>query len=367
MVERAGNVLRDEVFSCEVVSIGRDPERDIVLDDPIVSGLHLVVKADANEKTFRYIDQSANGTWISGRRVDTGVFDSPVILHVADFEVTLIPVSRTGTDEQRIPRSELRSRETTLPGTVIDDVPDLGDQNSAELRLIAGLARPDSIVFSDKAVIGRSSHCDIICSQPEVSRQHVELERSGNEFRIRRLSGRNTVEVNGKKLPRGEQRTLTSGDLITFVGHEFVFFRPARSERRPARPEAEGAGSSKGELAVYERASVQTDIVALDVIGFLGAQTAEKFESSMRTRTGGEPRILVDLGYLAGIDPDGIRTLVKFIRDAEDRGARVQLIRVPPRVAETFMTSPLFAVLGEHISGNELSGVRKLNSAEEQR
>ena len=61
-----------------------------------------------------------------------------------------------------------------------------------------------------------------------------------------------------------------------------------------------------------------------------------------------------------------MQTLVRCIRNAEDGGARVQLIRVTPRVADTFASSPLYAVLGEHISGNEMSGVRKLNNNAEE-
>jgi FhaA, N-terminal domain/FHA domain len=60
-------------------------------------------------------------------------------------------------------------------------------------------------------VIGRSSTCDIVVDDPNVSRRHAEIRRIGEGYSLVDLSSTNGTEVNGQRV--GET-SLMNGDVI---------------------------------------------------------------------------------------------------------------------------------------------------------
>lgn len=62
------------------------------------------------------------------------------------------------------------------------------------------------------AVIGRSRDCDVVVSDPNVSRRHAELRPSGGSWVVGDLGSTNGVRVNG--VPVDRPRTLSSGDRV---------------------------------------------------------------------------------------------------------------------------------------------------------
>ncbi len=63
----------------------------------------------------------------------------------------------------------------------------------------------------DVLVIGRSSGCDIVLDDPNVSRRHAEVRRLGEGFSLVDLGSTNGTEVNGQRV--GET-SLMNGDVI---------------------------------------------------------------------------------------------------------------------------------------------------------
>lgn len=63
----------------------------------------------------------------------------------------------------------------------------------------------------DVTVIGRSSGCDIVLDDPNVSRRHAEVRRMGDGFSLVDLGSTNGTEVNGQRV--GET-SLMNGDVI---------------------------------------------------------------------------------------------------------------------------------------------------------
>ncbi len=71
------------------------------------------------------------------------------------------------------------------------------------------------------ATIGRSTECDCVIRDPNVSRRHAELRRGvGGEWEISDLSSTNGIEINGRRLARGR---LRPGDEVTLGTKTFVF------------------------------------------------------------------------------------------------------------------------------------------------
>lgn len=363
VVERAGDLLLDRVFRKELISIGRDPAGDVVLDDVTVSSLHLVIKAEPKGNGFRFFDQGWNGTVLNGQKVETGHFDAPLILRVSDFDLTLIPLARTDTQETRLARA-VRSEDASRPNPEIHTVSEMqtGERASAEIRSLTGDLEPSVVMLTHRVVIGRSSDCDVRSARANVSRQHCEIFVSDQGFVIRRLSTRNGVEVNGRRLANLEEQVLAGGDIISFSGQQLIFLIPREDDTSELTAVVEASPNT--DLAVYERPCRQEGIVALDVVGFLGAKTLAKFDAAVRIRLSRGTPLLLDLGYLVGIDGLGIEKLASLVEEAATSKCRIQFIRVPPRVGDVLALSPLMDVLSRHISRSEMSGVRQFNSSE---
>ena len=60
-------------------------------------------------------------------------------------------------------------------------------------------------------VIGRSSDCDIVVGDPNVSRRHAEVRRVGRGFSLVDLGSTNGTEVNGQRVT---ETSLMNGDVI---------------------------------------------------------------------------------------------------------------------------------------------------------
>ncbi|HYX93232.1 MAG TPA: sigma 54-interacting transcriptional regulator [Myxococcaceae bacterium] len=80
-------------FTGEVIALGKDPENDLVLDDPFVSGKH--VKFIRREGAFQIIDnRSTNGTWHGAVRLYDAEVPIGTALRVGESEIFLEPLQR---------------------------------------------------------------------------------------------------------------------------------------------------------------------------------------------------------------------------------------------------------------------------------
>lgn len=89
------------------------------------------------------------------------------------------------------------------------------------LRQISGPGAPrDFLLMRDRIVVGRSSTVNICVDALELSRQHMELERVGCEYRCTDLMSRNGVYLNGVKV---HSCILRPGDTIQIGNVAFAF------------------------------------------------------------------------------------------------------------------------------------------------
>ena len=73
----------------------------------------------------------------------------------------------------------------------------------------------------DRFVIGRGSKgVDLTVRDPNVSRQHVMVEKLHDKFYIVDMGSTNGIEFHGNRVQRKE---LGDGDLIDLCGHELRF------------------------------------------------------------------------------------------------------------------------------------------------
>jgi hypothetical protein len=92
----------------------------------------------------------------------------------------------------------------------------------AELRrqaLLVGDGRRN-VLSGTRVVLGRSRDCDIVMSDPNVSRRHAEVRREDGGWSIVDLGSTNGIKVNGQRV---EQATLRDGDRVTLGVTDMTF------------------------------------------------------------------------------------------------------------------------------------------------
>jgi hypothetical protein len=76
------------------------------------------------------------------------------------------------------------------------------------------------ILRGDRVLVGRSRECDVVVSDPNVSRRHVELRRGERGWAVVDLGSTNGMKVNGRRVTHAE---LEPGDRITIGVTELTF------------------------------------------------------------------------------------------------------------------------------------------------
>jgi pSer/pThr/pTyr-binding forkhead associated (FHA) protein len=78
---------------------------------------------------------------------------------------------------------------------------------------------------ADLTTVGRHSAADILLDDVTVSRQHVEVERSGDRYRVKDTGSLNGTYLNGDRI---ESDWLDDGDVLQVGRFKLVFFHGTR-------------------------------------------------------------------------------------------------------------------------------------------
>ena len=77
-----------------------------------------------------------------------------------------------------------------------------------------------NVLSGERVTIGRSRECDVVLSDPNVSRRHIELRRGERGWAAVDLGSTNGMKVNGRRLSHAE---LEPGDRITIGITDLTF------------------------------------------------------------------------------------------------------------------------------------------------
>ena len=77
-----------------------------------------------------------------------------------------------------------------------------------------------SVLRGSRVVVGRSRDCDVVVSDPNVSRRHAELRRGEEGWSVVDLGSTNGVKVNGRRVAEAR---LGAGDRITIGVTDLTF------------------------------------------------------------------------------------------------------------------------------------------------
>jgi len=248
LVVMLGRTLVGEYrFHSGVITLGRDPLQDVVLDNPSVSRLHCKIRvderADASSRSapngargsarWRAVLEdlnTANGTFVNRREIEHQAELAPGDeIGVGKFSVLFQPSA------QRVALLEMRAR---APRPQPDEVGetcflslsqvhrierDKAVAQGAHLKVIGADGRTGRRIplRGGTTVLGRGGDADVRLRGLLVARRHALIVRRGERYRLVHNSGLRPVWVNGRPV---RECTLKHQDEIRVGGHAFRFF-----------------------------------------------------------------------------------------------------------------------------------------------
>lgn len=180
----------------QVLNIGRDPENDIAIADPIVSARHAQIVHDGNALFFVHPhpsrEKTVNGLWFEGQLV----------------------------------RGDQRFRKRLEQG----DIFRIGDEYGTMVTLtyddgtrISGERLPEMqpiLLSGDRLTVGRTPDNTVVLNHPQVSAHHAVLEKADGGYRIIDTNSTNHVYVNGE---RATNLSLRTGDEIRIGPYRLTY------------------------------------------------------------------------------------------------------------------------------------------------
>jgi pSer/pThr/pTyr-binding forkhead associated (FHA) protein len=183
----------------EVVQIGRGMRNDFIIDDNEVSREHCRVRRSG--QAYALFDLSSNnGTFVNGHRItDSWQLKHGDIIELGD-SITLQFQIVSG-----------QTADLAEPGRLYYLV-----------AVVTGRREPNVYPLQSASIhIGRGNTNDIIILEPEMSRQHLRLDREGEGYNIRDSGSTNGAQINGSDLTT--PLTLRPGDVIK-IGQNIALY-----------------------------------------------------------------------------------------------------------------------------------------------
>jgi pSer/pThr/pTyr-binding forkhead associated (FHA) protein len=261
--------------------IGRAPAVGIHLPHVSVSARH--ARLSRAEGGYRLEDLgSTNGTRLGGRKLAP---HAPEPLALGDvFDVGRIRVSLDGESPSTGPAAAALGTET-LARRLVHDLFEVGPAaEPARILVLSGPAegRVLALPSSGRVVhVGRGEGCDLVLADPDVSREHVAIERGPGGFLARDVGSKNGVEISGENLTAGE-RLLHDGDVIRLGGSCLRFVDPEdrylrQLEAAPVAPAADPAVVSAAPVAPSRLPAIATAVAITALLTTLGLVLALAF------------------------------------------------------------------------------------------
>ena len=193
------------------VVIGRSPGADVRLPGVGVSETHATILQQDGEYALRD-ERSLNGTAINGVQLVPSrprpLSDGDEI-EIAEFTLHF---ARAGVTR----RATTPERTASLARRMLREL--LGAEHAANLppclQVTAGPDLGTRIELAEapsKMVIGRGHEAELVLSDVDVSRAHLEIERDLDGAIVRDLDSKNGLEVNGRRV---RERRLKHGDVL---------------------------------------------------------------------------------------------------------------------------------------------------------
>jgi ABC-type multidrug transport system ATPase subunit len=167
-----------------ILTVGRSPQNNIVIDNKNVSSSHACFKILNNEIILEDVG-STNGTYVNGEKITS----------------------------QKVTASDTItfSKQYTFDWKQLEELVKADQPVKTE-----GAGRVHTKIKEREVIsIGRSSDNDLVINNIKVSRKHAKLEKTGNDWFIQDLGSSNGTFLNGEKVKKAK---VTTKDVLTIGG-----------------------------------------------------------------------------------------------------------------------------------------------------
>ncbi len=129
--------------------------------------------------------------------------------------------ARTGVDVSRLPPDGWRTGGDGFSFSCLPCAAELGFISPVLNAYLHRVATGEVLELAPVSILGRSLECQIIVSDPRVSRRHAMIRKQEGGFHLFDLGSFNGSYLNGARVTA--VRKLNNGDIITFADHEFRY------------------------------------------------------------------------------------------------------------------------------------------------
>ncbi|MFD4181871.1 FHA domain-containing protein [Rhodococcus sp. NPDC058514] len=201
------------------VRIGRDPQLEITIVDPMVSREHARLRWDDG---WQLVDSgSKNGIYLDGERRETVPVTSPVLVRLGDaVEGPVVRISIEDPDATRQVVGGQWDESTIEVGTASAPPP-----------------TPHETVPAGSLTVGRSPDSDIVVRDVLASRHHAIVHNVPSGLEIDDLASVNGTFVDGARVSRAQ---LIDGDVVTIGNTDFAVQEGRLVPRQAITPSAGG-------------------------------------------------------------------------------------------------------------------------------
>jgi anti-anti-sigma factor len=385
-VERDGQSA-SLTFDHSPVTIGGAPTNDVVLGGPHISRTHSTVALSGGQLLYR--DQSSNGSFLNGQRIDEVPLDPTDVIVVRPYRLTFVLLVQPERPTVRLddwpfgdkaPASPEDDRPTLLlygradqeaPAPDNRDVsPDAASPQSFELQLIKVPDELQQRTFSfdrrfadgELITIGRAPDAHVTLDLQSVSRRHaVIMLVAGAQWLVKDLGSRNGIEVNGQSV---SSAMLADGDEIAFGPDVTAVFRQplpaAVAEPRLPAPVAADSSVSRETLSIGSHPSTWSEsVTVVAVSGRIDGYNYPAFRDHLnRVIDNGERLLIVDFSLCPFCDHAGLGVLLSTKAALDKRKGRLCLIGLNQMLSEGLSLLGLRSMLA--IELDEAAAVRRL-------
>ena len=206
------------------VSIGRDAQCAVVLDQPSISRVHAELRH--HDGAWSFVDlSSTQGSRRDGVKVTTLGLDQPVTLVLGNpasgERIELIPPVDARTQIVDPARTAAATEIAGAGSGVARPGGDLRDEQLAGATVVtgerlnlscAGVSR--SLAPGETVTIGRDPGCDIVSTNPTVSREHARVRHSGTSWWLDDLESSSGTYLDGRRVTT----VALAGNMAIWLG-----------------------------------------------------------------------------------------------------------------------------------------------------
>jgi pSer/pThr/pTyr-binding forkhead associated (FHA) protein len=246
-------------FSEPEISIGRQPTCHVQFpkDLAIISRKHARIIREGNR--FKLIDQSANGTFLNGKRVQEAFLKNGDVLIFAEGgpKISFLTKIIDARDKKDAPSKQRPTaptppiRHDAPPAYTTEPEPVPAEEipvGKTQVPLIIQYG-PTLRSFKELPVtIGKNPNSDFILEHPAILDRHAQFFFSQDQYWVKDLSGQNRIMIDGRPIrlkaplhPENRLSLSSQGPSFRFLDGgrlaEIEEVVPQKPDMRPPRPE----------------------------------------------------------------------------------------------------------------------------------